>query len=261
MKRNSHILSISFTAVALIAPSLAPAVIMRHDVIERRFLELGRKFPASVSVRPADVSKGLGAEGTLIAPRWVLTAAHVAADVGPNDIVEVAGKSYVIESVHLHPEWHRVNDLTRDIALVRLKTAVTSVRPVALSDGKERVGSLVTIVGRGGTGTGLTGPTGDEDRRLRAVTNLVYKMEDPYVEFRFDPPGEIDATELEGICGPGDSGGAAYFQHDGKLFVIGVSSWQDTHPANRHEGFYGVIEYYLSVPYFREWILATMQVP
>jgi hypothetical protein len=125
---------------------------------------------------------------------------------------------------------------------------------------------VVTFVGRGATGTGLTGQQ-LEDRRLRAATNRVestldvfpmtsargqYPAEGFQLRFRFDAPGDPNVTALEGISGEGDSGGPAYITRDGVLYVIGVSSGQDPRPTKL--GRYGVFEFYVRVSHFADWI-------
>ena len=116
---------------------------------------------------------------------------------------------------------------------------------------------MVTFVGRGGNGTGLTGPAA-EDGRVRAATNRVERAEKSLLVFRFDAPGEAGATELEGISGPGDSGGPAYIDRGGVRYVIGVSSAQDSRPTGRQPGRYGVLEMYTRVSHFAEWITKTI---
>ena len=64
---------------------------------------------------------------------------------------------------------------------------------------------------------------------------------------------------LEGVSGPGDSGGPAYITVDDKLYSIGVSAWQNTEPTGWEEGKYGVIENYSRIAFFREWIVNTVQ--
>ena len=238
-------------------PRDALPIVMRHDVAEQRFFDLATRYPAAVGVRPAN---GDGAEGTLIAPRWVLTAAHVASAVAADDLVVAGGKSYRIERVFIHPKFHElvIADMPYDIALIRLKVAVTGIEPALLFNGREQTGAVVTFVGRGGFGTGTTGVRG-EDRRLRAATNRIDAVTDNDLQFRFDKPGEERATELEGISGPGDSGGAAFQEIDGKLYVVGVSSWQDTRPTGRVQGVYGVIEHYVRVAPHNDWLMRTIR--
>jgi hypothetical protein len=145
------------------APIFCNAIVVRHGRKDQAFLDLGREFPSTVTLRRADGKSGLGDEGTLIAPSWVLTAAHVATDLGPADLVEVSGKIHKIERVVLYPRWHQDADMPLDIALVHLLEPVTDVDPARVYTGNDEQGMVATLVGRGGTGTGLTGPT-SEDR-------------------------------------------------------------------------------------------------
>ena len=94
---------------------------------------------------------------------------------------------------------------------------------------------------------------------MRAATNRVERAEGSLLQFRFDAPGDPGATELEGISGPGDSGGPAYAETDGVRYVIGVSSAQDSRPADRKVGRYGVLEFYARVSHFADWIERTMR--
>jgi len=246
-----------FLLVALLMSAQASPIVMRHDVPEQRFLDLASRFPAAVHVRPAN---GDNAEGTLIAPRWVLTAAHVASAVAAGDLVVAGGKSYPVDRVFMHPKFHELKlaDMPYDIALIRLEQPVIGIEPVPLFNGLEQVGSVVTFVGRGGFGTGKEGLRG-EDPRLRAATNRIDTVTDFDLQFRFDGPGEEHVTELEGISGPGDSGGAAFQETGGKLYVVGVSSWQDTRPTGRVQGLYGVIEHYVRVVPHYSWLTQTMR--
>ena len=251
------------------SPVLCYAIVERHDRNDQAFLDLGREFPSTVTLRRADAKGGLGDEGTLITPIWVLTAAHVASDLSTGDLVEVGGKIHKIANVVVFPSWHQDADMPLDIALVQLLEPVTDVAPARVYRGDDELGMVATLVGRGGTGTGLTGPV-REDRRVRAATNRVestldvfpttaargqYPAEGFQLRFTFDAPGSPHATDLEGISGPGDSGGPAYIKRDGVLYVIGVSSGQDKRPSKaRTPGHYGVFEYYVRVSHFSDWI-------
>lgn len=227
---------------------------MRHDRAEERYLALGEKYPSTVTVQSAYDNIGYGGEGTLIEKSWILTAAHVAADLRPDDVAVAGGKRFMIDRIIVHPEWHKVADLKRDIALIHLATPIEGIEPAALYTHTDEQGQAVTFAGRGGHGSGLTGPIHDWDGKLRGATNTVEMAEDPYLRFRFDEPGSAQATDLEGISGPGDSGGPAYIDKRHKLYVAGVGSWQDNKPTQRQKGRYGVYEYYLRVSFFADWI-------
>jgi len=116
----------------------------------------------------------------------------------------------------------------------------------------------LTFVGMGRHGTGLTGPTTD-DSTMRAATNRVHTVEGTQLVFRFDAPGDPEVTTLEGISGDGDSGGPAYLERDGTIYVVGVSSAQDSRPAGKKPGRYGVLELYPRVSSFAPWIEATLK--
>ena len=232
-------------------------IITRHDVEDSAYLELGARYAAAL------VGMNLGAEGgppdghgVLVAPGWVLTAAHVATEVEPGHELSAGGARHAAAEVILHPEWD--GGAGDDIALVRLATAVPNVAPVDLYEANDEVGRTVIVVGRGDLGTGLTGPEGN-DRRLRGATNRVDGADEGLLWWRFDAPADRGVTTLEGISGPGDSGGPALVDVDGRVFVAGVSSSQSTRATGGREGVYGVTEYYVRVSVYADWLERTME--
>ena len=77
---------------------------------------------------------------------------------------------------------------------------------------------------------------------------------DNFLIFRFDDPRSHlgRALPLEGISGPGDSGGPALLPTPHGLRVAGISSAQRDYGAS--EGTYNVDEYYVRISAVREWI-------
>ena len=236
-------LGIVVFGIALIATPDAEAIIIRHDRPDSKYLELGARYPAVGFV-------GRDGEGTLVGSRWVLTAAHVARGI-PNGArhVEFGGIKYKVENVFLNPEWSGRG--RGDIALLKLESEVKGIDPVHIYTGKEETGKTVVFVGRGDTGTGLTGPR-TMDRKKRGATNKVERADKDWIYFMFDDPAGSAATELEGISGPGDSGGPALIEKDGRVFTIGVSVWGN--PGKNGRGTYGATEGYTRVSSFAKWI-------
>jgi secreted trypsin-like serine protease len=259
--RNTARASVKLISIALTAQLAqdAQAIVTRDDRDDSAFLSLGQEYAATtVMFRQASSPEEPGDAGTLIGARWVLTAAHVAAGLGPGDLAEVSGHVHTIERVVTHPEWRSNADYRVDIALVQLQESVSDVVPATVYRWSDESDAVLTLAGRGGRGTGLTGPV-DEDGKLRAATNKVELVEESVLRFRFDAPADPDATEFEGISGPGDSGGPAYLVRDAVLFVVGVSSAQSARPTGGLRGRYGVLEYYPRVSHFAEWIQSTTE--
>ena len=234
-------------------------MIIRHDRQGEQYRALAAKYSAPVS-QTLQRDRTMWAEGTLIDPNWVLTAAHSARVLSvPTGIVLVAERNYPIAQIILHPAWSWDPDPDRwiastDIALVELATPVMDIEPVPLYESKDELGQTVVFVGRGRFGTGLTGPA-QADGQFRAATNKVEKTQNQWLVFRFDDPST--ATDLEGISGPNDSGGPAFIETDGGLYVAGVSSHQDNRQQGQ-AGVYGVWEYYTRVSEFLEWVRQTI---
>jgi hypothetical protein len=186
----------------------------------------------------------------------VLTAAHVAAEWNPFvDTLTFNGKHYGIEKVIVNPVFlSRGLDSGMDFALIKLKEPVEGVQPIQLYGGTDEVGKEVTFVGAGETGNGKTGPTHDDGVK-RAANNVVNGIRGGFITFLFDPPST--ALPLEGISGPGDSGGPAIITVDGQLFTIGVSTANDAPPGKVCQ--YGSTEMYARVSNGRSWLEATMK--
>lgn len=229
----------------------AYALVHRHDRDELHHRTLDGAFPQAVALS----ARGGAGEGTLIAPGWVMTAAHVAQHKSVGQALVIGDTTYAIAEVIPHPDF-AMRPIQHDVALLRLDRPVDGVEPARLYDGGDEVGMDVAFVGAGDRGTGLTGPV-ERDRTRRVVTNRVVGADSLWIRFRFDPPGE--GLYHEGISGPGDSGGAAFVETDSVLWVIGVSSWQDTAPTERKQGLYGVIEHYTRVSTHLDWIQGVME--
>lgn len=92
-----------FFLVIAALPLAAGAVVIRDDVDDARYRIEGAAFPALTDM------PGEG-HGVLIAPRWVVTAAHAAPMEGMGATIAINGNAYSVERVFLHPGYRAMPD-------------------------------------------------------------------------------------------------------------------------------------------------------
>lgn len=239
--------------------SEAEAIIIRHDVPDSQYVELGTLYSEYMVHMNLELP-GMppDGEGVLIQPYWVLTAAHVATEIETGHTVTVDGKNVQVDTVHIHPEWD--DGASHDIALIRLQEPMKLAKSAELYNLNDEAGQLVVVAGRGDTGNGNIGPT-HNDGVLRAATNLIDGVTDLFIYWEFDDPEENHwkVQELEGISGPGDSGGPAFLERGGRTYLVGISSSQSTSQTGGEAGLYGVVEYYVRVSSYLTWIYGIME--
>lgn len=226
----------------------ADALIVRHDVPADDYLVADTDYPALVDLfGPGDCI------GTLIHKSYLLTVAHCASDLKAGSSLGVNGVSHTIAEIIIHPKWN--DDLDqRDIGLVRFEQPVTGVAPLPIYRGSKELGSVITLVGRGITGTGLKGEAGGTyDNKLRRVTNIVSAVDDQTLEIVFERGGQAGVTNLEGVGASGDSGCPSFVEVDGVSYVAGLNSFSDA--ANDNEiAIYGARDYQTRVSRYVAWL-------
>jgi chymotrypsin len=254
--------------ILLAASSTASAIVIRHDVDDSEYRVPASEFPALVDM------PGEG-HGVLIAPEWVVTAAHAITWQSEIKHVTLNGVSRDVERLVIHPGYKRPPEellhnalatwdwtlfmvllsSSDDIALIKLARPVADVLPVATFKGNDEFGQIVKILGKGATGSGVTGydPNSSHRTELRRAYNKVTSAHDRWFCYVFDRPSE--ALPLEGGSGSGDSGGPVLVQTGEDWLLTGLTSWTAPQGAVRAPpGQYGQISCNIRLSHYKEWI-------
>lgn len=196
----------------------------------------GKAAPAGAYTFMASLQDSSGfafCGGSVIASRYVLTAAHCVPDgkatglfvvVGTLNNSNGSGTRIAVEQVQVHPDYR---NSTHDVAVLRLAAAVpSSVTPLALAqEGDDRLeagGTTVTVTGWGDQ-TPLLGGGLLTSSTLREVNLQV--VADSSFECSADAATGICAAALLKDSCQGDSGGPLFGTVGGRRLQIGVVSY------------------------------------
>lgn len=259
----------SLPAYALMAGALPDTPARRVDPNTQ-----ASRWSSAVAV----IVNGSTYSGVVIAPRYVLTAAHVAGGAAPATVsvqVNIAARPVILAAATIatFPGSAFPHD---DLALIELAEPVPgAVRIPPIWRGPLAPGQVLILVGYGASGNGDVGatvaPAPGVKRVGRNVLDAVRESlpgqpgRSLYYLFDFDGPsgdGTLGAHSLgnaieTGLAG-GDSGSPAYAVIDGRSWLVGINNfvWSSSKVAGAYgfgTGSGGVL---LSDPRFITWLLA-----
>jgi hypothetical protein len=245
--------------IYLIFPVAVWASTIRDDTPDSDYVALGND-PAFAAV--GTFTANLTGCGTLIAPDWVLTAAHLILGAHSGTFT-LDGTADSATQIITDPSWDGNPSDGNDFALVQLSSSLAPIPP-PLYTGSTLLGQTATFVGYGFTGTGLTGyRTLDGQKRgfqdIVDVNNPNFGNTLSVFGATFQSPAN-NALPLEGCVAPGDSGGGVFVSDGSQYYLAGVISFvASTNGAAK--SYYSNISGFDSISSALPWITSTVPEP
>lgn len=234
---------------------------------------VSNRWPWVVSLQYAssgnDHYSGHFCGGSLIAPDWVITAAHCVDGSNPWDVSVVAGISNLrhdrgsdvaVKRIIVHPDYE-AEVFVNDLALLQLTS------PVNNTDTIELVGIRENLIGKWATATGWGNMKATSDSQLFPFQLQQVKLpivsnrtcNEGFEQAQLGASNPVNKTMLcagylaggKDTC-QGDSGGPLMVWENGQWLLAGLTSWGEGCASG-----YGV---YTRLSWFVEYIRKTIQI-
>jgi len=211
--------------------------------------------------------------GSIIAKKWIMTAAHCVDFISDNSNYEVDvgshsrnsaspyQKTHKIKRIIIHPQWDS-NTIDNDIALIELTKEISynsKVGPVCLPFNVDyrNLDQKPSIV----MGYGTIKSNGPTTSTLHDVTLSIESRADcrnynNYYKSRITGNMLCTYTSKKDAC-QGDSGGPLVYSTGGKLVQIGVVSWGRGCAEDDNPGVYSYVRNYLDSNWIQDQTAET----
>jgi V8-like Glu-specific endopeptidase len=198
--------------------------------------------------------------GTLIAPHFVLTAAHCAVSetTGQLSLGQTSGRfslggvTYNTVHIYANPSYHgdqsQETEGAIDLCIFELSQDVPNVTPSPLYRQVPTVGTVLTLVGYGEEGTGAQGTDGTlpRDGTVNFGHTPIDIVTSTFIKWNFD---STPAPNKESNTAPGDSGGPQFITVGGVLQLASVTSG-----GRKSNAGFGDLSYNTRVDIATSWI-------
>lgn len=247
-----HLVRFVVLWVAAMAPSLAGTI--DPNTPDSKYVEFGKQFPNVVQLsakvkclNPQCEFKSHAQKGSavVIAPHWLLTAAHVVQDGTHHTAILADQTTYDLPHVVWHKDFDNSTFGVNDIALCYSPKEIVMEFYPELYDQDDELGKAITLAGWGFSGTFNTGASVTDGKR-RAGQNVIAGSHRTVLTC---VPRRQGRFPLEFMIAPGDSGGGMFIGNK----LAGINSFLmagDSKP----DGTYGDESAFTRVSLYVQWV-------